>query len=192
MFTYLFSTFQLLLSVHGGQTDFVVGYPVTLRRGRRMRGSIGYFVNTLPFRARVDPDGSFDELLDRTSRKLWRGSMHREYPYAMMPRLLDTPREPNRAGLISTMFVITDGDPGDPFTEVREPGRRTECAGLGISEFYLPQQQGQFDITLQVHAASARAQIKYNTSLFTEETARGLADRYNALLTESLRTKATL
>jgi hypothetical protein len=198
VFAYLFSAFQLLLSVHGGQTDFVVGYPVTLRMSRQMRDSIGYFVNTLPFRAQVDPDESFAELLDRTGKKLWRGSMHREYPYAMMPRLLDAPREPNRAGLISTMFVITDGDPDDPFSAVREPGRRTEYAGLSISEFYLPQQQGQFDITVQVHAASARAQIKYNTSLFTEETARGLADKYNALLrsslvvtvTESLETKA--
>jgi hypothetical protein len=198
VFTYLFSAFQLLLSIHSGQTDFVVGYPVTLRLNRRTKDSIGYFVNTLPFRARVDPDESFARLLDRTGKKLWRASMHREYPYAMMPRLLDAPREPNRAGLISTMFVITDGDPDDPFTAVREPGRRAEYAGLGISEFYLPQQQGQFDITLQVHAGSARAQIKYNTSLFTEETARGLAERYTTLLrssivvtvTEPLETKA--
>lgn len=183
VFAYLFSVFQLLLYTHGGQTDFVTGYPATLRR-RRFRESIGYFVNTLPFRVRVDPSDSFDALLQRTDSKLWQGWLHREYPHAMMPRLLDAPRELNRAGLISTTFGLTEGNPHDPFTEVMEPGRRTEHAGLSISKFHVPHEYGQFDLTLQVHRYStgARAVLRYNTSLFTEETARNLAFQYSALL----------
>jgi hypothetical protein len=183
-FAYLFALFQRLLSDYSGQHDFVIGYPVTMRPGKRFRESIGYFVNTLPFRARVDPGVSFDVLLQRTGKSLWRGLMHREYPLAMMPGLVDIPRRPDRAGLIPVMLAVSGSDTDDPFTSALERGLPAAHAGLTVSEFYLPQQLGQFDLTIQVqrHAAGARARLKYNTSLFTAETAQSLADRYVALL----------
>lgn len=189
VFVFLFSAFQLLLHRFGGQRDFVVGSPVTLRSGRRYRESIGYFVNLLPFRVRVAPGCSFDTLLSRTGDTLWSVLAHREFPYALIPRLVDVPRDPSRAGLVSTMFVMTGSGAGDPLGALVLPGGRAECAGLTVSEFYLPQQQGQFDLTLQVlrHGSAARAHLKYNTSLFTAETVRGLAARYIDLLGSAVR-----
>jgi hypothetical protein len=185
-FVYLLSAFQLLLYAYSGQTEFLLGYPVTLRPDR-FRESIGYFVNTLPLHARVDPDGPFGNLLQWTGRKVLRGLMHRDYPFALMPRLLDTKRAPDKAGLISTMFVMTAQHPVQPLSAFLVPGTSIEFAGLTVSEFYLPQQQGQFDLTLQVfhHPAGARAQLKYNTSLFTPETARALAGGYVDVLREA-------
>jgi hypothetical protein len=187
VFVFLFSAFQLLLHRFGGQRDFVVGSPVTLRSGRRYRDSIGYFVNLLPFRVRVPQDGAFGTLLRATGDTLWRVLAHRDFPYALIPPLVDTPRDPSRAGLISTMFVATGGD--DPLDALALPGRRAECAGYTVSEFYLPQQQGQLDLTLQVlrHGGAARAHLKYNTSLFTAETVRDMAARYLELLSAAVR-----
>jgi Condensation domain len=184
VFNYLLSTFQLLLYRFSGHTDFVIGYPASLRPGRRFRESIGYFVNTLPFRARIDPDGSFEGLIRRTGDKLWSGLMYRDYPFALMPQLAGMPRRPDRAGLISVMFVMTPVDPADRLSVTLVQGDRVEHAGLIVSEYYLPQQQGQFDMTLQVlhRGAGTRAQLKYNTSLFTAETARRLAGDYVELL----------
>ena len=186
-FVFLFSAFQLLLHRFGGQRDFVVGSPVTLRSGRRYRESLGYFVNLLPFRVRVTPDCSFDTLLRGTGDTLWRVLAHRDFPYALIPPLVDTPRDPSRAGLISTMFVMTGG--GHPLDALALPGRRADCAGFTVSEFYLPQQQGQLDLSLQVlrHGGAARAHLKYNTSLFTADTVRGLAAGYLDLLSAAVR-----
>jgi hypothetical protein len=185
-FAYLFSVFQLLLYSFGGHTDFVIGYNVTLRSIRRFRDSIGYFVNTLPFHARVDPDDSFGTLLRRTREKLWRGLMYRDYPFALMPQLIDVRRDPSQAGLISVLFVMNGGNQIDP--AFAAPGHRAELAGLPISVFSLPQQQGQFDLTLQLthHGPDMTAVLKYNTSLFTAETARDLAREFTALLTAAV------
>ncbi len=187
VFVFLFSAFQLLLHRFGGQRDFVVGSPVTLRSSRRYRESIGYFVNLAPFRVRVPRDGAFDTLLRGTGDTLWHVLAHREFPYALIPRLVDTPRDPSRAGLISTMFVMTGGD--HPLDALVLPGRRAECAGHTVSEFYLPQQQGQLDLSLQVlrHGDAARAHLKFNTSLFTADTVRGQAARYLDLLSAAVR-----
>ncbi|HKS98664.1 MAG TPA: condensation domain-containing protein [Rugosimonospora sp.] len=181
-FAFLFAAFQLLLYARSGQTDLLLGYPVSLRAGRQLRDSIGYYVNTLPFHARVDPGGSFGALLHRTGGKLLRALMYRDYPFALMPRLVQAGREPDRAGLFSTMFVMTYDVPDDPLSAAQAPGTRVELAGLLVSEFYLPQQQGQFDVTLQVAPGSGQAQLKYNTSLFTVDTARELAAGYLAVL----------
>jgi hypothetical protein len=183
-FAFLLSAFQLLLHIYSSQTDLLIGYPATLRAGSRFREAIGYFVNTLPFRANIDPDGSFDTLLGNTGDQLLRGLMHRHFPFALMPRLIDAKREPDRAGLIEVMFVLTAEDPANPLAASLAPGTRVEHAGLELSEFYLPQQQGQFDLTLQVQHSrgAARAELKYNTSLFTEQTARSLADDFADLL----------
>jgi hypothetical protein len=182
--SYLFAAFQLLLYQFSGHTAFVVGYPVTLRPGRRFSESVGLFVNTLPFCARLRPGDSFSDLVRRTSHQQWRGLMHRDYPFALMPRLAPGTRDPGRPGLISVMFVVTAAEPAVPLSATLVPGRRTEFCGLEISGLYLPQQLGQCDLTLQVvHCGTTvRAQLKYNTSLFTEETASGLACGYAALL----------
>ncbi|MDG4830670.1 condensation domain-containing protein [Solwaraspora sp. WMMD1047] len=185
-FAYLLSVFQLLLHTVSGETDFVVGYNVSVRPGRRFREAVGYFVNTLPMPARVEPQGSFGALLRRTKERLWPGLIHRDYPFALMPRLVEVRRDPSRAGLISTLFVMGADDPADPFFGIVVPGHRVERAGLTVSQFDVPQQLGQFDLTLQVlrHAPIGRAELKlkYNTSLFTADTARRLADGYLRLL----------
>jgi hypothetical protein len=82
------------------------------------------------------------------------------------------------------MFVLNDPAKRGALAAALEPGRRVEHAGLSVTEYYLPQQLGQFELTLQVvrHGWGALATLKYNTSLFTEYTARRLAGGYRELL----------
>ena len=189
LFVYLHSVFQLLMHRHSGNDEFLIGFPATMRSNRRFREAIGYFVNLLPYRVRIGRGTTFDAVLRTTAEKTWRGLLHREFPYALMPRLVDARPDPGRAGLVETMFVMTDGEPGDPLAALVLPGRQASFAGVTLSEFYLPQQQGQSDLTLQVlrHGAAARSHMKYNTSLFTEDTARGLAGEYLDLLRAAIR-----
>jgi acyl carrier protein len=183
-FAYLLAVLELLLHRATGQTDFLVGYPVTQRRGAELRDAIGYFVNTLPLRARIDPDDGFDALLRTTAAGLWRGLPHRDYPFALLPRLIDLPRDLGRPGPLTVLFAYNELDRDDPIAAALEPGREVEHAGLRTAEYYLPQQQGQFELALQVtrHARTLQATLKYNTSLFTERAALRLAEDYRSLL----------
>ncbi|GAA2835275.1 hypothetical protein GCM10010441_69680 [Kitasatospora paracochleata] len=183
-FAYLLAVFALLLHRHGGQQDFLVGYPVTQRRGEELREAVGYFVNTLPLRVRIGPEDSFDTLLDTVAAGLWRALLHREHPFALLSRQTDLPRDPARPGPLPALFVFNEPAEDDPLAAALEPGRRIEYAGLTAEEYYLPQQQGQFELTLQVtrRSATTRATLKYNTSLFSPHAAARLAEDYRALL----------
>lgn len=189
LFVYLYTVFQLLLHRFSGQRELVVGYPATMRSNRRFQDVIGYFVNLLPYRVLIERGDSFRTLLRRTAEKTWRGQLHREYPFPLMPRLVDARTDPDRAGLVETMFVMTGGERDEALSALVLPGRRETYAGLTVSEFSVPQQQGQFDLTLQVsrHGHDARAHLKYNTSLFTAATACGLAGEYLDLLRSAIR-----
>ena len=183
VFAYLISVFQVALYRHSGNTRFVVGYPVTQRTAHNRR-SIGYFVNTLPLCAQIDPDDGLDAALKAASRKMWRGLMHRDYPVAMMPRLLARPADPGRAGPIEVMFGLNTAGRGDEASAGLLPGRLVEHAGLAVSRFDFPEQQGQFDISVLViqHDAGTHVKFKYNTSLFESRTAERLAAGYVELL----------
>ncbi|MEU0150100.1 condensation domain-containing protein [Streptomyces sp. NPDC006288] len=184
VFAYLLTVFELLVHRFSGQSAFVVGYPVTQRQGVGTRDAIGYFVNTLALRVEIDPEEGFDALLRGTAAGLWRSLMHRDFPFALLSGLVDLPRDPGRPGPVTVLFALNDLDEDDPIAAAMEPGRTVEHAGLRTSEYYLPQQQGQFELALQMtrRARSVQAKLKYNTSLFTERTARQLAQEYLELL----------
>jgi len=182
-FAYLMSVFQMLLYRHTGETRFIVGYPATHRTARN-RWSVGYYVNTLPMCGEIDPDAGFAETLVVTNRKLWRGLMHRDYPAAMMPRLRTPPRDPSRPGLISVMFGVNTAPRGDTMSAGLLPDQPVEHAGLTVTRFDFPEQQGQFDLSVLViqHEAGSYVKFKYNTSLFDPRTAERLASDYVDLL----------
>ena len=71
-----------------------------------------------------------------------------------------------------------------PMAPAAAPAQLTPEQITELSEYYLPQQQGQFDLTLQLfrHPTGTHAVLKYNTSLFAAGTARALADGYVRIL----------
>ncbi|MFE1441848.1 condensation domain-containing protein [Streptomyces sp. NPDC058739] len=176
-FTVLFGVFQLLLYSLTGERVRLIGYPVAVRPGARFRSATGHYVNTLPFPARVEADDSFADLLERTGAEVWSGLVHSKYSFALMPRLADRPREADRAGLVSVLCVLAEEDVAELTGEVLP-------AGHGAQVYPLAQQQGQFDLTLQVsrRGTVTAVVLKYNTSLFTADAARTVADGYLRLL----------
>ncbi|NJP43581.1 condensation domain-containing protein [Actinacidiphila epipremni] len=177
-FAVLLAVFQLLLYAATGEPLRLLGYPATVRPGARHREATGYYVNTLPFPARVEPDDSFAVLLRRTADELRAALLHRAYPFALMARAAGRPRAADRAGLLGALFVVTEEDPAQVAAASALP------AGRSFAAYPLPQQQGQFDLTLQIsrRGPATAAVLKYNTSLFTAGAARAVAERYLGLL----------
>ncbi|MEU5093670.1 condensation domain-containing protein [Streptomyces sp. NPDC020996] len=180
-FAVLLAGFQLLLYALSGEPDRLIGYPASLRSGRVSRTATGHYVNTLPLAARVEADDGFAGLLRRTADALRSGLVHRAYPFALMPRLVDRPRSADRAGLIGLLFVVAVEDDGAPPGAGLPPGHAVRARPL-------PQQQGQFDLTVQLsHRGTETVLVlRYNTSLLSAAAARTLADGYLGLLTAAV------
>ena len=111
----LFVLLQALVKVqlhrYTGQSDIVVGSPVAGRDHPDLQGQIGYFVNVLALRDRIDPDQSFEALLGEVRRNTQDALNHQTYPFDLLVGALALPRDMSRSPLFDVMVVVDTFEP---------------------------------------------------------------------------------
>ncbi|WP_426751896.1 amino acid adenylation domain-containing protein [Myxococcus sp. Y35] len=182
LFMALLSGFQLLLSRYSGQSDFLVGTPIANRTHPLLEGLIGFFVNTLPLRARLDANPSFLQLLLRVRDCCLDAYAHQELPFEKLVEALHVERSLSHAPLIQVMFALQNA-----------PGALPELPGLQADTIELQTHTSKFDLTLMLEESDdgLRGAIEYATSLFTRDSIEALAAHYQVLLEEIVRAPET-
>jgi amino acid adenylation domain-containing protein len=80
-YTAFLTLFKILLYRYTGQTDLIVGTPVSGRNHAELAPLIGVFVNTLPIRSRLHGDLSFMALLQAVKHASLDAFAHQELPF---------------------------------------------------------------------------------------------------------------
>lgn len=84
----MMATVALYLQRMTGQSDLMIGMPVTGRVGRIPRSTPAAMVNVVPLRLDVKPNTSLAELLRHVSTRMREGLRHQRYPYQDLRREL--------------------------------------------------------------------------------------------------------
>ncbi|MFJ3706195.1 MULTISPECIES: non-ribosomal peptide synthetase/type I polyketide synthase [unclassified Streptomyces] len=173
-FMVLLSAYYLLLHRYSGQEHIVVGSPVTGRTRQDFASVYGYFVNPLPLYADLSGDPTVAELLQQVRRTVLGGLDNQEYPFVLLVEELGLQHDPSRSAVFQAMFILLTHKVV------------TEQYGYRLDYIELPEEEGQFDITLSVYEDEAEGRFhcvfKYNTDLFLPETMRRTAAHYSRLL----------
>ena len=69
LFMTLMAAYQSFLSRYTGQDDIIVGSPIANRNVKEIEGLIGFFANTLVYRADFSENPTFQELLSQVRKK---------------------------------------------------------------------------------------------------------------------------
>ncbi|MFI6574196.1 amino acid adenylation domain-containing protein [Nocardiopsis sp. NPDC050513] len=174
VFVVLLSAYYLFLQRYSGQDDLVVGSPVTGRTGPEFASVYGYFVNPLPLRTDLSGDPTAAELLDRVRTSVLGGLDHQEYPFVLLVDELGLQHDPSRSAVFQAMFILLTHNVS------------TERHGYRLEYVELPEEEGQFDLTLSAHEEAAdglfHCVFKYNTDLFDADTVRRMLSHYVNLL----------
>lgn len=173
----LLSAYAVLLHRYSGEEDIVIGMPVSQRGNQRYSNDIGYFVNMLPLRIRLDGRRSFVEFLRETQATMMEALYHCEYPFALM-REGSRSRAAGENAVFQISYAFQDFlHPSEFSRAADEPGPDTEYLG-GIV------QQGDSDLALDVFDAGTSfvLQLKYGAHRYTRETVTGLLSHYCRLL----------
>jgi hypothetical protein len=169
----LLAAFQALLHETSGDTDIVVGSPVSGREQAEVENTIGFFANTLPMRAKFDASTTFDSLLKNTRDAALRAYEHQDMPYEQL--LLDriAERHAADAALFSVLFVQQDDSAND----------RT-LGDASASPVPIALDSAKFDLALSVRddGDTLHASLHYRADLLEDATAQSLLTRYTALL----------
>jgi hypothetical protein len=183
---YMFGVFQSLLYRYCGQSDFLVGCVASTRPREVADGVVGPFVNLMPIRARLDPATTFREVVREAHQRISRGVAHAAYPFALVPKALGLPSAPGGQPLVRVMVSLMSVPPADPLLVLSARGHGHEIghAGLRLSGFDVPQQEGQFDLALELTrgVGSVRCVLKYDLDLFDRESIRRMGEHFVLLL----------
>ncbi|MFD1623312.1 amino acid adenylation domain-containing protein [Azospirillum griseum] len=136
-FMALFAVFAALLHAESGADDLLVGTDTAGRPDRALEGLIGFFVNVVPLRSRLEQGDSFDALLDRVRATALDAFEQDALPFDRIVETVGVPRDRSRNPLVQTLFVLQN-TPGDPLAlpdlrvEQRSPAERSSKFDLAL------------------------------------------------------------
>jgi amino acid adenylation domain-containing protein/non-ribosomal peptide synthase protein (TIGR01720 family) len=174
LFMTLVAAVQVLLARYSNQTDIAIGAATSGRNRIELENLIGFFVNTIVLRSRIDFTQTFNELLVQVREMVLEALAHEELPFDRLVEELQPERDPSRNPLVQALVVLQE-------TMVRSQ----EIDGLRITDYDLPRPSARFDLILEFlpRDDSLNLAIEYNTDLFDPISIERMAAHLEVLLT---------
>lgn len=173
LYTVLLGGYSLLLSKWSGVEDIIIGTPVAGRNHVQLEGLLGMFVNTVAIRSFPESYRTVGDYLSELHEDVLRALEHQDYPFEDLVQKLGIEQDRSRNPLFDTMFILQNID--------RVAYR---SGGIEFDPKEFDPGVSKFDLTLEAVERDGRIgfTLEYATSLFSEETARTLADDYMAIM----------
>ncbi|HEX6288077.1 MAG TPA: non-ribosomal peptide synthase/polyketide synthase, partial [Herpetosiphonaceae bacterium] len=173
LFMTLLAAFQVLLARWSGQDDIVVGTPIANRTRLETEGVIGFFVNTLALRTRLDGQPSFRKVLGRVRETTVRAYAHQDVPFELVVDAIEQERDLSRSPLFQVMFVLQN-----------TPRATVDLPDLTVELLTVEHQTAKFDLTLSVQETAHElvGGLEYRTDLFEAATIERMAAHFQTLL----------
>jgi amino acid adenylation domain-containing protein len=104
-FITLLAAFRAVLARTTGQDDLCIGTPIANRGRKEVEPLIGCLLNTLVLRTRIDPQGTFSELVRRERATALEAYAHQDAPFELIVDALAIERSLDRTPLFQVSFV---------------------------------------------------------------------------------------
>jgi amino acid adenylation domain-containing protein len=161
LFMTMLAAFQAFLHRYTGQRDFNVGTPVRGRSWAEVERIMGFFVNALVLRARVDPGQTFLELLQGVKQGTLEAFDHQDVPFERLIQDLKVPRDESRTPLYQVWFS---------FQDVRSRPRGWGALGHENIPIFPPSTAQDLGLWFLRTSDKLVGGLNYNTDLFDRET----------------------
>ena len=170
LFMILLAGFKALLKRYSAQEDIIVGIPVA---GREHEDLIGFFVNSLPIRTKVDGNYSFDDLLNHVKTNTLEAFEHGHVPFSEIVKLSDDFRITGRNPIFQVLFVMQNNT-----------SSTLNLDGVNAQPVKAPNQTSSFELTLEIKENQDQliASMEYQTALYSSSTISRMSGHYLALL----------
>ena len=183
-FMLMVSALSVLVYRLTNDTDIVIGIADGDRGHPEFDDLVGFTVNMLAIRCKVDPKSSYAMILEQHRKVCFEAYEHRLVPFEYLLQKLDVPRRPSH----SPIFQIN--------VNYQMEGAFPECdyGDFKFTEFEHFNAKSQSDFSLDIEETTTgefHCQFTYDTSLYTASTMQDLAERFKALTDSILETNAS-
>lgn len=175
-FHVLYATYCLFLSHYTRSQDIAIGVPFANREQDLERQIIGYFINTLPIRMRLQENESVVDLLARVKSLMFTRLCQQEVAFEHIAPHLQLERKPlGQHPIIQTMFVWANTAKAQlQFEGIQSHQQHnyfSETAKFDLSLFMLEQSKEEIN-----------AYFEYRDALFEKEIIQRIANNFTILL----------
>ncbi|WP_052868033.1 non-ribosomal peptide synthetase [Streptomyces niger] len=173
LFMALTAAVKAVFARWSGQQDIAVGTASSGRNHSDLEGLVGFLVNTVVLRSRVDPDMTFQQLLGQLKETVLEAFAHEDVPFERLVDAVGAARDTSRTPLVQAMVVLQNA-----------PGDRVRLPGLETADHPVPREAAPFDLTVEFFETGdgLTAQVSYSTALFDEATIARFAGHLNTVL----------
>ncbi|GAA0890324.1 surfactin non-ribosomal peptide synthetase SrfAB [Fulvivirga kasyanovii] len=160
-FMIFLSVFNIFLSKITGQTDIVIGSPVTGRRLAELEDMVGMFVNTLPLRNTVSGEKKFSDFLSQIKSRTLSQFDNQDYQYEELIDELNIVRDTSHNPLFDTLILY----------QKQEEIESGISAIEGIS-YPMKRPVSKFDLSFIITELGDQffLSLEYSTEIFKQET----------------------
>ena len=182
LFMVLAAAFNAVLARHSGQDDICIGTPIANRHRADVEAVVGFFINTLVLRTRVELDARFSDLLAQVRDTALAAYANQDVPFEHLVDLLRPDRSGGQSPLFQVMLALQN-----------TPQSRMDLPDLSMEPIAPEASSAKFDLTLNVTEGDDRlfAFFEYDTDLFDAATIARMAEHFQRLLLAAVRRPAT-
>lgn len=190
LYRVLLAAFQVLLHRYTSQDDVVVGTP-TLGRNPQFRNVVGDFVNMVPMRVNLADNPPFRHFLAQVQQVVQAALENQDFPFPLMVERLGRRQDTSHSPLFQVSFdlqyVRQTDQASSELPNMYMPHKASptiELGGLRIEVYPLSQQEGQFDLVLQMldQGETLSGVLKYSSDIFDRTTVERMISHFEQLL----------
>ncbi len=173
LYMVVLSAYHIVLSRWSGQRDIIVGSPIAGRTDVKLDDLIGFFVNTLMFRARLTPQLTFRELLQQVKQTALDAYAYQELPFERLVAELQPQRDLSRNPICQAVLAA------QAFFQ-----QTSEFLGLKFSSVFGKWKAARFDLTIYINeiGSGLYCAVEYASDLFDVATIERFMGHFRMVL----------
>jgi amino acid adenylation domain-containing protein len=179
LFMTMLAAFKVLLHRLSGQTDIIVGSPITNRPRAETENLIGLFLNNLALRSDLSGDPTFLHVLSRIRQTALDAYANQDVPFEKLIEELKPQRDLSRTSIFQVYFNLFN------FTDrIQLP----DGESISFVDAWLQSEEtvSKFDLTLYAGVAGDEIKLAfvYNTDLFDYQRIAEMMRQFKCLLAQ--------
>ncbi len=186
-FMTLLSLVKILLYKYTDQNDIIIGTPVSGRQNYNLRDQIGYYVNMLTLRNKVDGNKTFEQFLNSVRDNTQEAYNHQEYPFSKLVEELSTERNSVGSAFFD-VIVLYNSDRDFVYENETSNSNHLSLKPFKNSSNNI---KSIFDLDFIFHHNNneIKLSIIYDTDLFYRDTVKRILKHFNQIVTSVIENK---
>ncbi|NDE18830.1 MAG: hypothetical protein EB000_00070 [Alphaproteobacteria bacterium] len=184
LYSLLLSGYYLMLRSYSNQDDIVIGTPIANRHYNQIENLIGFFVNSLALRVKINSKDSIKEFIQKIGQEVVEAQLHQDLPFEKLVEELKIAKDTSRHPIFQVMFGVESFG-----SQLYNQGYKQTATSLAkLLEEYIPEVNlyniAKFDLSTFINDNHSKLKgvFNYAESLYTEKTIIGFIETYTQIL----------